>query len=193
VVTDRITLFRGDITQLCVDAIVNAANHQLTVGGAVGRVIHAAAGPELLAECMTYPRCRDGKAVITGGYRLQARYVIHAVGPSWHGGNRGEAALLARTYRSCFELAHAHNIRTIAFPAISCGLYSYPVAEAAEISVRATAQALALYPDLERVTFALFTENVFAAFAQALATLVESGEAILQPNERLERSDSGNV
>lgn len=163
----RIELFRGDITTLSVDAIVNAANAQLTPGGAVGLAIHRAAGPELLAECMTLPGCRPGSAVITGAYRLQAKYVIHAVGASWHG-EPGEAEQLARTYRRCFELAEAHDVHTIAFPAISCGLYSFPPNLGAEIAIQETAAAIDRSASLEKVIFALFTEPVYTAFEGAL-------------------------
>jgi O-acetyl-ADP-ribose deacetylase (regulator of RNase III) len=164
-----IELFRGDITTLSVDAIVNAANPSLTPGGAVGLAIHRAAGPELKAECMSLMRgCHPGDAVITGAYQLVAKYVIHAVGPSWMGGSNFEAERLARTYQRCFALADEHDVRTMAFPAISCGLYSYPKAEAAEIAVRETAAALERRPALTRVIFALFTAEVFDAFDEAL-------------------------
>ncbi|MBV9494733.1 MAG: macro domain-containing protein [Acidobacteria bacterium] len=165
----RIRLHRGDITKLEVDAIVNAANTSLTPGGAVGLAIHAAAGPELKAECMSIMRgVFPGQAVITRGYRLPAKYVIHAVGASWHGGTNGEHEQLARTYRSSFALAAEHGIRTIAFPAISCGLFSFPAEAAAEVAIGETVAALERVPSLEQVTFALFTEEVWAAFAKAL-------------------------
>jgi O-acetyl-ADP-ribose deacetylase (regulator of RNase III) len=163
-----IELFRGDITTLQVDAIVNAANPGLTPGGAVGLAIHRAAGPELKAECLSLMRgCHPGDAVITGAYRLSAKHVIHAVGASWHGGNNHEAETLARTYRRCFALALEHGIRTIAFPAISCGVYSYPVAEAAKIAVDESAAALDRSA-VDKVIFALFTAEIFDVFDQAL-------------------------
>jgi O-acetyl-ADP-ribose deacetylase len=168
----RIELFHGDITTLSADAIVNAANPQLTPGGAVGLAIHRAAGPELEAECRSLPRhCHPGDAVITGAYRLSAKYVIHAVGASWLG-NQGEDEQLARTYRSCFALAEEHDVRTIAFPAISCGLYSFPAQLGAEIAIRETAAALERSPSIEKVTFALFTDALYAAFEQALSRYV---------------------
>jgi O-acetyl-ADP-ribose deacetylase (regulator of RNase III) len=169
----RIELFRGDITTLSVDAIVNAANPQLTPGGAVGLAIHRAAGPDLEAECLRISGCCPGDAVLTGAYRLSAKHVIHAVGPSWHGGDKGEAERLARTYRRCFVLAEEHAVRTIAFPAISCGLYSFPTAPAAQVALHETAAAIDRSPSLERVIFALFTAEVYAAFDQALRELGE--------------------
>jgi O-acetyl-ADP-ribose deacetylase (regulator of RNase III) len=163
-----IELFRGDITTLSVDAIVNAANPALTPGGAVGLAIHRAAGPELHAECMSLMRsCHPGDAVITGAYRLSAKYVIHAVGPSWHGGDNFEAERLAKTYQRCFALAEKHGVRTIAFPAISCGLYGYPKPEAAAIAIRESGAALARAA-IETVIFALFAADVFDAFDEAL-------------------------
>jgi O-acetyl-ADP-ribose deacetylase (regulator of RNase III) len=172
-----IELFRGDITTLSADAIVNAANPGLTPGGAVGLAIHRAAGPELAAECMSLMRgCHPGDAVITGAYALSAKYVIHAVGPSWHGGAEDESARLARTYRRCFALAEEHGVRTMAFPAISCGLYSYPKAEAAQIAIRETAGALQR-GSIEHVTFALFTADVYEAFERALRDLSDAAVA----------------
>lgn len=132
-----IRVIQGDITILDVDAIVNAANEGLRGGGGVDGAIHRAAGPELLAELMQYDGCPTGGAVLTRGHRLTARYVIHAVGPIWHGGEHGEAALLERAYESCFELAREQaDIRSIAFPSISTGIYGYPKGEAALIAIR---------------------------------------------------------
>jgi O-acetyl-ADP-ribose deacetylase (regulator of RNase III) len=168
-VVNRISLLRMDITTLTVDAIVNAANPSLTPGGAVGLAIHRAAGPELEQECRTLRGCSPGDAAITRGYRLPANYVIHAVGASWYGGDRNEAQQLARTYQRCYALAAQYDIRTMAFPAISCGLYSFPAVEAAEIAIRETMQALRDRRSLEHVTFALFTDKVWGAFEQALA------------------------
>ena len=168
----RIELFQGDITTLKADAIVNAANPGLTPGGAVGLAIHRAAGPELKAECMSLMRgCHPGDAVITRAYQLQADYVIHAVGASWRGGGNGEAERLARMYQRCFALAVEHGVRTMAFPAISCGLYSFPAPQAARIALRETVTALKRSASIERVTFALFTDDVYAAFEQALKEL----------------------
>jgi len=131
----RLSAIRGDITQLAVDAIVNAANSSLLGGGGVDGAIHLAAGPELLEECRTIGGCPTGEARITHGYMLPARFVIHTVGPVWHGGGHGEDADLARCYQSCFELARDHGIKTIAFPAISTGAYGFPAERAAAIAV----------------------------------------------------------
>jgi O-acetyl-ADP-ribose deacetylase len=165
---ERIELTRGDITKLKVDAIVNAANTSLLGGGGVDGAIHRAAGPALLAECRTLGGCPTGDARITRGYLLPAKFVLHTVGPVWRGGQHGEAELLASCYRVCFKLAHANRIRTVAFPAISCGVYGYPIPDAARVAVRETRAALLATNDIERVLFACFTQEVFDAYQAAL-------------------------
>ena len=165
---EKIEILRGDITKLDVTAIVNAANATLLGGGGVDGAIHRAAGPELLAECQALGGCEPGKAKITLGYRLPARFVIHTVGPIWHGGKRGEAQILANCYRNSLQLAVGNQIKTIAFPAISCGAYGYPIEQAAQIALATTREFLAAGGDLAKVIFALWDEEVYEAFASTI-------------------------
>ena len=168
-IMDRIIIRTADITTLDVDAIVNAANSSLLGGGGVDGAIHRAAGPELLAECRALGGCSTGQAKITRGYRLKARHVIHAVGPRWRGGSHGEPALLASCYRESLALAVANDVRSIAFPAISCGIYGYPIPEAARIAIDTTVAFLISDALLESVIFACLGQDVPRAFQNALA------------------------
>jgi O-acetyl-ADP-ribose deacetylase (regulator of RNase III) len=165
----RIVLERADITTLRVDAVVNAANMHLAGGGGVDGAIHRAAGPELLAECRLLGGCATGDAKATAGHRLPARFVIHTVGPVWHGGEQGEPELLASCHRRALELAAELGCRSVAFPAISTGIYGYPLERAAGVALEATSAALDTHPELEEARFWLFDQRAYEAFSALLA------------------------
>jgi len=164
----QLEVVSGDITKLAVDAIVNAANSSLLGGGGVDGAIHRAAGPDLVAACRLLGGCATGDAKITPGFRLPAKYVIHAVGPVWRGGASGEPELLASCYRRSLELAMENNVRTIAFPAISCGVYGYPIDAAADIAIGETRRVLADGDDIDRVLFVAFGGDVRTALERSL-------------------------
>lgn len=166
-----IEIIQGDITTLAVDAIVNAANSTLLGGGGVDGAIHRVAGPRLVRECASLQGCETGDAKITGGYNLPARHVIHTVGPVWKDGKHGEANLLGSSYRRCFEVAHQHGLKSIAFPAISAGVYGYPMREAVVIALSAAQSAVALYPELERIVFVQFSEGAQQVYREAASRL----------------------
>jgi len=167
---DRVRIFEGDITTLAVDAIVNAANTSLLGGGGVDGAIHRAAGPELLAECRTLGGCETGDAKITGGYGLPAKHVIHAVGPVWRGGADGEDDQLASCYRRSLEIAVKHGLASVAFPAISTGVYRFPPDRAARIAVGTVRGFLTANPSIEEVVFCCFGRESAAAHEAALAS-----------------------
>ena len=170
----KIEIIEGDITKQTVDAIVNAANCSLLGGGGVDGAIHRAAGPELLAECRTLNGCETGKAKITKGYRLPAKYVIHTPGPIWHGGGRGEAELLASCYRSCLALASGYGCKTVDFPSISTGVYRFPIDKAAAIAISTISDYLKTHDDIERVRMVCFDSRTLAQYEKALNGMGET-------------------
>ena len=164
-----IEIVQGDITKQHVDAIVNAANKSLLGGGGVDGAIHRAAGPDLLKECRTLNGCDTGKAKITGGYNLPAKYVIHTPGPVWHGGKSNEPALLASCYRSCLELASEYGCKTVDFPSISTGVYHFPLEKASVIAISTIKEYLDAHPEIERVRMVCFDEKTKSYYDKALA------------------------
>jgi O-acetyl-ADP-ribose deacetylase len=170
---ERIAIIQGDITTQKVDAIVNAANSSLLGGGGVDGAIHRAAGPGLDEECRRLKGCEKGEAKITKGYNLPARWVIHTVGPVWHGGRKGEDEMLARCYQSCFNLADQHKIRTLAFPSISTGAYRFPVERASKIALREIKSALAKYPNIEKVSVVCFDKKTYDCYLTVSDEILE--------------------
>jgi O-acetyl-ADP-ribose deacetylase len=172
--SDRIRIVEGDITKQAADAIVNAANSSLLGGGGVDGAIHRAGGPAILEECRRLGGCETGEAKATTAGDLPARHVIHTVGPVWHGGDSGEDELLASCHRAALALASELGCRTVAFPAISTGVYGFPVERAARIALEVTADELERRPEIERVTFVLFGDDALAAFSAAARELEEA-------------------
>jgi O-acetyl-ADP-ribose deacetylase len=168
---ERMGIIQGDITKLTVDAIVNAANSSLLGGGGVDGAIHRAAGAELLAECRLLNGCKTGEAKITSGYRLPAKYVIHTVGPIWRDGNAGEPALLASCYRQSLAIAAKQQIHTIAFPAISCGVYGYPVDLAARVALETVYSFLASDSSILGVSFVCFSDTDYDTYVEVFGML----------------------
>lgn len=170
---ERIEIVEGDITRQKVDAIVNAANTSLLGGGGVDGAIHRAAGPELLEECRKLKGCPTGEAKITAGYNLAAKWVIHTVGPVWHGGKTREDELLANCYKNSFALAEKNNIKTIAFPAISTGVYRFPLERATRIAMAQTKKFLSKNTNLEKVIFVCFSRNDYEVYQKTLGEIFD--------------------
>ena len=170
---EKLKVVMGDITHMEVDAIVNAANTDLAGGGGVDGAIHKAAGVELLSACQKLNGCATGHAKLTPAFGLPAKFVIHTVGPIWRGGAKGEMQQLASCYVSTLELAKEHGVKTIAFPAISCGIYGYPLSQATTIALKETANFLELHPEIETVYFVCFDTESFEAYQQTLSTLTD--------------------
>ena len=175
--SERIAIFRGDITTLRVDAIVNAANESLLGGAGVDGAIHRAAGPRLLEECLGLGGCPTGEAKLTCGYELPAKYVIHTVGPVWAGGGHGKDEKLASCYRTCFAIAEQNQIRSIAFPAISTGVYRFPLDRATAIAVTETTRFLGKNRSLDKVTFVCFSDRAYQCYLNTVEDAADKSRA----------------